>query len=690
MAGRCSPYRTGLKTPDDLAFSMTIPLLSDIVIIMGLSLVVILTFQRARMPLVLGFLLTGIIAGPHGLGLIRAVHEVEILAEVGVILLLFSIGIEFSLGSLVRIWRSVILGGALQVGLTLTATYFVSLALGRTPAESLFMGMLVSLSSTAIVLRLLQERAEIGAPHGRTSLGVLIFQDMAIVPMMLFTPLLALGGGEILTPILSLLGKGVAIVVLVLVAARWVAPWLLFQVARSRNREVFLLATAAMGLTAAWLTSMAGLSLALGAFLAGLIISESDYGAQALGEILPFKELFLSFFFVSVGMLLDLSFVARELLTVGGATLLVLFIKAALAATAVRILGFSLRTALLSGLALSQLGEFSFILSRSGIEAGLLSGDQEQLFLAVSVLTMAVTPFMIAASPGLVDGILRLPLPKALVGTALTPGGDEGEVDMESSDHLVIVGYGINGRNLARAASVAGIPFVVVETNPDTVRRERKIGIPIQYGDASHPSVLEHAGVERARVLVTAISDPGSTRRITENAKRMNPALHVLARTRSIQEVDPLFRAGADEVIPEEFETSVEILVRVLKRYLIPQLEIQEFVGELRAGGYEMFRDSAEGSVSPPGDLGFHLPDSEVATVRVGPESFLVDRSLSTIGLRAEYGVTLLAVQRDSETEPNPPATFVFRPGDLLIVFGTPQAVADAGALARGTDPWDG
>ena len=671
---------------------MTLLFLSDIAIILGLSLVVILLLQRARLPLVLGFLLTGIMAGPHGLGLVQAVHEVELLAEVGVILLLFSIGIEFSLGSLVRIWRSVVLGGALQVGLTIGVTFFLGHALGRPPREALFMGMLVSLSSTAIVLKLLQERAEIDSPHGKTALGILIFQDMAIVPMMLFTPLLVMGEGEIMDPLLALLGKAVLIVALVLVVARWVAPWVLFQVARTRSREVFLLATAAMGLTAAWLTSLAGLSLALGAFLAGLVISESEYGAQALGEILPLKELFLSFFFVSVGMLLDLSFVTLNLGTVLLSAFLVLALKAGLAALAVRLLGFSLRTALLAGLALSQVGEFSFILSRAGIQAGLLPGGQEQLFLAVSVLTMAVTPFVMAASPSLADQVLRLPLPAALFGKPMGWGGrtaDEKE-DGALTDRLVIVGYGVNGRNLARAAGVAGIPFVILETNPDQVRRERKAGIPILYGDASHPAVLESAGLERARILVTAISDPGCTRRITEAAKRMNPALHVLARTRFVEEVEPLYRAGADDVIPEEFETSVEILVRVLKRYLIPQLEIQEFVGEIRAGGYEMFRAPSAGSGSGPGALGFNFPDSEVATVRVGTESFLVGRTLAEVALRAEYGVTLLAIQREGETHPNPGAAFSFRPGDLLIVFGAPEAVADAGALARGSDPWEG
>jgi CPA2 family monovalent cation:H+ antiporter-2 len=466
-------------------------------------------------------------------------------------------------------------------------------------------------------------------------------------------------------------------------------PTLLFRVARTRNREVFLLATVGLGLASAWLTSLAGLSLALGAFLAGLIISESDYSAQALGEVLPFKQVFLSFFFVSVGMLLDLNFVVSSFVQVSLATLLVLFLKSGVAALAIRLLGFSLRTAILGGLTLGQVGEFSFILSRTGIQYGLLPGEHEQLFLAVSVLTMAATPFVIAGAPLLADRILALPVPAWLVRKA-GPGDLEPElgVDQPLSDHVVIVGYGVNGRNLARAAQVAGIPYLVLETNPDTVRRERRNGEPMAYGDATHPAILEHAGVERARILVLAISDPGASRTITQAAKRLNPGIFVLARTRYVEEVEPLYRVGADDVIPEEFETSVEILVRVLRRYLVPQVEIEEFVGDVRSRGYEMFRGIAPDSGVDPEELNMHIPDSEVATVQVGGESYLVGRTLQEVGLRAEYGVTLLLVRRAGEALSNPGAGLRFEVGDQLIVFGSPRAVADAAALARGTDTW--
>ncbi len=667
---------------------MTIPFLTDLAIILSLSLVVVLLLHGARLPMILGFLLTGVLAGPHGFGLIQGVHEVEILAEVGVILLLFTIGIEFSLRSLIRIWRGVILGGALQVTLTGLVIYLLARGFGQTIQTAVFMGLLVSLSSTAIVLKILQERAELDAPHGRTALAILIFQDMAVVPMMLFTPLLALEGGNLAGPLLTLMGRGIGIVVLVVLAARWVVPWILLQAARTQSRELFLLRTLATGLAAAWLTSWAGLSLALGAFLAGLVISESEYSAQALGEIIPFKDLFISFFFVSIGMLLDISFLFGAPLLVAATAILVLGVKAGVAGAVAVVLRFPLRTALLGGLALSQVGEFSFILSRVGLEHGLLPGDHYQLFLSVSVVTMAVTPFLIAGAPALADAALRLPLPRWLAqGRGEETDLPRGEYVEVLSDHLIVVGYGVNGRNLARAARVAGIPYAIVEANPEVARRERRAGEPILFGDATHPAVLERVSVARARILVMAISDPSSTRRITSVARRLSPGLRIVARTRYVEEMGPLYAYGANDVIPEEFETSVEIVTRVLRTYLIPRYEIELFIAEIRARGYEMFRNLAMEGQSTE-DIQLRFPDSEVATVRVWERSYLVGRSLRDVALRTEYGVTLLAIQREGKTLTNPAADTVLHEGDILIAFGRPEQVAAAAALARGTDVW--
>jgi len=654
---------------------MVMHLLSDIVIIFGLSIVVLFLFNRLRIPAIVGFLLTGVLAGPYGLGLIKAVHEVEVLAEIGVVLLLFTVGMEFSLKAVLRIKKSVLLGGSFQVLLTILGTFVLaSLQLGRTYGESLFIGFLVSLSSTAIVLKIIQGKAEIDSPHGQTSLAILIFQDLIVVPMMLFTPLLAGMGGEIGQSLLILLAKRAGVIVFVILSAKWIVPQLLYQIARTRSRELFLLTVVVLCFAIAWLTSSVGLSLALGAFLAGLIISESEYSYQALGDILPFRDVFTSFFFVSIGMLLDVVFLLENLPSVVTIILIILALKTIIAGFATVLLGFPLRTALLVGLTLAQVGEFSFILARSGVSQGFLAGDSYQLFLAVSVLTMAITPFIISAAPTLANSVMRLPIPSRLK-SGLYPL--EREKKASKNDHLVIIGFGVNGRNLSRAATATSIPHVIVEMNPETVRQERKSGKPIFYGDATQETILHHADIKAARVVVVAISDAAATRRIIEIVRRLNPKVQVIARTRFLKEVKPLYELGANEVVPEEFETSVEIFTRVLKKYLIPRDEIEKLISEVRSDGYQMLRSLSEDSVSFS-DLTLNLPGIEISTLRVCERSPVDGKSLAQVELRKRYGVSILAIRRGERVFSNPDADMQLLGNDIVVALGNPDKIAVA------------
>ncbi len=659
---------------------MEIPLLNDIVIIFGLAVAVLFICHRLHVPAVVGFLLTGIFVGPYGFGLVKAVHEVEMFAEVGIVLLLFTIGIEFSLERLLQIRKSVLLGGSLQVLLTFAATFFIAGRLfGQAFGEAVFLGFLVSLSSTAIVLKLIQERAEVDSPQGRTTLGILIFQDIIIVPMILITPLLAGATGNLGESVLVLLAKGVGIIGLVFVSAKWVVPRLLYQIARTRSQELFILSIVVICLAVAWITSSAGLSLALGAFLAGLIISESEYSHQALGNILPFRDVFTSLFFVSIGMLLDVGFLFRQPGTILLIALGILLLKSIIACFATVLLGFPLRIAILVGLALGQVGEFSFILSRTGVEHGLLAGDTYQMFLAFSVLSMAATPFIITLAPRAADVILRLPLPRRLVaGFYPVP-----EIKAETKkDHLIIIGFGVNGRNVARAARLSGIPYAVIEMNPETVRNEQAQGEPICYGDSTQEVVLEHANIREARIVVIAINDPATTRRITEIIRRLNSRVHLIVRSRYLQEMKPLYELGADEVIPEEFETSVEIFTRVLAKYLVPRDEIERLVAEIRSDGYEMFRSLSNES-SALSDLSLQLPDIEISTLRVVEGSPLVGKSLAETDLRKKYGVTVLAIRRNSKILSNPDVNMPFYDNDVLFVLGPPDRVAEVAGLSQ-------
>ncbi|MEA1908020.1 MAG: cation:proton antiporter [Euryarchaeota archaeon] len=660
---------------------MEIPLLNDIVIIFGLSIAVLFIFHLIRVPAIVGFLLTGILAGPHGLGLVHGVHEVEVLAEIGVVLLLFAIGLEFSLKRMSQIKRSILFGGSLQVLLTIVAVFFIAIKTGLASDESIFMGFLIALSSTAIVLKLIQERGEIDSPHGQATLGILLFQDIIIVPMMLFTPMLAGATGDLGESLIILVAKGTGIILLVTVGARWIVPQALYQIARTRSRELFLLSVFMICLAVVCLTSRMGLSLALGAFLAGLIISQSEYSHHALGNVLPFRDVFMSFFFVSIGMLLDVGFLFQQPGLILLIALCFLALKAIIACFVAFLLGFPLRTAVMVGLALGQVGEFSFILSRTGAEHGLLAGDAYQFFLTVSVLTMAATPFIIALAPRIADATLRLPLPEILKsGRYHIQGVDRAR----KQDHLIIIGFGVNGRNVARAAEISGIPYTILEMNPETVKTEQARGEPIYYGDATHEAVFQHADIKDARIVVIAISDPAATRRITAIARRLNPKIHIIVRTQYLQEMKPLYELGADDVIPEEFEASVEIFTRVLVKYLIPRDEIESFIAEVRSDGYEMFRSLSKEPASFPG-LKRHLPDVEIVTLRVFKRAPAVGKTLDQIGLRRKYGINLLAVRRNLQMLSNPDGDTHLCAGDLLVVIGPPDKIA--GAMDLFNDP---
>ena len=656
---------------------MEIPLLNDIVVIFALSIAVLFLCSRLSVPSIVGFILTGVLAGPHGLGLVKSVHEVQALAEVGVVLLLFAIGIEFSLKSLLQIRKSVLMGGSLQVLLTILTASLIAGQFGQPLGKSIFIGFLISLSSTAIVLRLIQERAEVDTPHGRTSLAILIFQDVIIVPMILLTPLLAGETANLGGSLLILLAKGIGIILLVIVSAKWIVPWVLYQVARTRSRELFLLSVFLICLAVAWMTSSAGLSLALGAFLAGLVISESEYGHQALGNISPFRDVFTSFFFVSIGMLFDGGFLFEHPVLIVLITVGVLALKAVLAGLSVTLLGFPVRTAILVGFALSQVGEFSFILSKTGVEHGLLQGDIYQMFLSVSVLTMAATPFVMAFAPRVADFASGLPLPVRLKSGLHPMQGIKVE---GKKDHLVIIGFGINGRNLARAAGVGNIPYVIIEMNPEVVRNERAKGEPIYYGDATQEAVLQYADIKDARIVVVAISDPAATRRITELVRRLNPNVHLIVRTRYLQEMKPLYELGANEVVPEEFETSVEIFSRVLAKYLVPRDEIERFIAEVRSDGYEMFRSLSGKPASFP-DLKPHIPGVEVSALRVDEKSPMVGKTLAQSDLRRKCGVTVVAIRRDSQVLSNPDGDMQIKAGDVLLLLGSPDRIATAACL---------
>ena len=663
---------------------MELFLLKDILIIFGLSIGVFIIFHRIQVPASVGFLITGVLAGPYGLKLIQGVHEVEILAEIGVVLLLFTIGIEFSLEKLSRMKKSVLLGGSLQVILTILITFIITRQLGFSARQSLFVGFLTSLSSTAIVLKVLQDRAEIESPHGRTSLAILIFQDIAVIPMMLLIPFLAGSSAQAFEgPIWTSILKAGGIILFVLISAHWVTPALLFQIARIRSRELFIMSVLTICFTIALLTYSLGISLALGAFLAGLIISETEYGQETLGHIIPFKDVFTSLFFVSIGMLLNIGFFIQQPFLILIIAFAIILLKTVVASLVILILGFPMKTGLLVGLSLCQIGEFSFILFMRGMQFGLLSSQYHQLFLSVSVLAMSFTPFAISIGPWFAGAVLKMPWPDILVsGFAKVRQLTETTSIRKLTDHLIIVGFGLNGRNVARAARLAGIPYVIIEMNPDTVRLEKKKNTSIFYGDATRQAVLEHANIHEARAVVVVISDPVALRSVVTLARKMNPNLFIIARTRFLTELESLYNLGADDVIPEEFETSIEIFSRILAKYLISRNEIERLIADARAEGYQMFRSLSNDPLSFR-DLKLRIPNLDISVWQTDISAPIVGQSLERIRLRSKYGLTLLAVRRGEAVIANPSADTVIQAGDQLVVLAEAPKITEACHLFR-------
>lgn len=661
--------------------------LSDLLVIFVVSITAVFVFHQLRLPLIAGFLAAGALVGPHGLNLVSDLDQVHVMAEIGVVLLLFTIGVEFSLAHLAAARSLLLIGGPLQIACVLLLSAAVGPLIGLPLREAIFWGCLFSLSSTAIVLKALADRGESDSLHGRATIGILIFQDFAVVPMMLVAPFLAGTSENAIGDVIVALATAAVLVAVIVVAARFLVPRLLAHIVRSRSRELFLLTIIVLCLGIAWLTSLTGLSLALGAFIAGLVISESEYSHQAMAEVLPLRDSFNSLFFVSIGMLMDVRVVGEHPWLLVALVATVLVGKFITAAGPMLAIGYPPRAAVLTGIALAQVGEFSFILAQEGREAGLLAGDAYQVFLAVSVITMVVTPFLIQWSPKVArrtEALQRL--------HRLFPGRTAAHVSSAESqhlrikDHVIVVGYGLNGRNLARVLHETEIPYVVLDLDGDTVQRESRSGVPIYYGDATNPRVLRRMHVEQARVIVLAVSDPFSARRAVRIARELHPALHVIVRTRYLREMEELHQLGADEVVPEEFETSIEIFSLVLRTYKMPQEVIVQKAEQVRREGYALLRRSA----LP--ELAHHLRggtfmDVEVETCRIEEDSPAAGKTLAQVSIRPRTGASVIALTRSGATESNPSELTRLEAGDVLVLLGTRDQIRRAIGLLADTKP---
>lgn len=655
--------------------SGTLHYLQSLCILLAVSAFIVFVLGKLKIPSIVGFLIAGLLMGPSGLHVIQNPKQIETLAEIGVVLLMFAIGLEFSLKNLMTLRRLVFGAGAVQALLTIGAVAVLSyLYLGQSLNRALFDGFLVSLSSTAIVLKMLLDRAEIHTSYGRSSVGMLIFQDLCVVPFMLFIPALAGTGGDGVA-IAWTAGKAILIIGAVLLAAHWAVPFLLHHVVSSRSRELFVITILVLCLGTALLTSWFGLSLALGAFLAGVVISESDYSSQAVSDILPFKESFTGLFFISVGMLLNTDVFFSNMGAVAWTVLAILLLKILTVSISAYVVGQTFSSGIQSGFYLSQIGEFSFVLAVAGVGYGLLDDRLYNIFLSASVITMIMTPFMIMAAHPASNWLSSM--------TVLHPGRKPGHAAFrkdslsEMDDHVIIVGFGLNGKNIAEVLKESSVPYVILESNSGIVRKARRQKEPIFFGDGSAIEILHKAGLEKARILVVVISDPSMTRRIVQTARQANRKLQIIVRTRLVAEVDHLLNLGADEVVPEEFETSVEIFSKVLHHYQMPANIIRDRIEDVRQHGYLAFR-----TMQLPKRFLYERPELlknvRIETYQIKEKSRAVGCSLKDLNLRAKTGGTVIGIERDGDITRMPEPSFTLNAGDVLFLVGMREDVHNA------------
>jgi CPA2 family monovalent cation:H+ antiporter-2 len=639
--------------------------LTEIVVVMAVAVAAALLLRRLAVPPVVGFILAGVAIGPAGLGLVADRDKIEVVAEVGVMLLLFMVGLKISLRDLWRMRATVLGGGGLQYFVTALATTLLAHLFGLSWPESIAWGLAVGLSSTALVIWLLEDRGETANPVGRTAIGVLLFQDLAVIPVMLALPLLAGRAGSA-RDVALIAGESVAVVAGVIVAARVVVPWLCARIVATRSRELFTLSIVLIALGTAVLLGKFGVSMALGAFIAGMVISESEYVAQIVADMTPLRDVFNSLFFVSIGMLLDLDLWLARPGLVAGLVAVVIVGKALIAALAVLPAVRSLATAAASGMALAQIGELAVVVSAEAARLGLGGETPSALFLSVTVPTMIATPFVLRAAGPLARWIeSRRPGPTPFV---------EGEDGHALEDHVVVVGFGVNGRNVTRALGALEVPHVVIDLNAAAIQEVTTGGGRAVYGDATREAVLAAAGVGRARAVIAALPDAAATRQVVAATRRLAPEITILARTRYVLEVEPLEALGADQVIPEEFETSIELTARVLQLYGASETMIRREREALRATHYGALRGMEPDDGAPTMDALRLAADLGRIEVQAGCQADSC--SLRRLGVRQRTGATVVAIDRDGTLQPNPSPDLELQPGDVLLVYGTGDQLA--------------
>ena len=661
--------------------------LTEVVFLILAAAAVAYVSQRLGLVPIVGFLLAGVAIGPNALGLVTDQALIDAAAEIGVLLLLFTIGIEFSLDKLAKIQRLIFVGGGIQVGLTTAIVTGILMAFGIGWKVGVFTGFLVALSSTAIVTKMLGDRGETGAPHGQASVGLLIFQDLAVIVMVLLVPALAPAGAS--GKAVGLLDLGIAlgtaalIIVFVLVVARRVLPPLLEHVARTCSPELFLLTVVAICLGTAYLVGLAGVSIALGAFLAGLVVSQSRFSEHAMSEILPLQILFSATFFVSVGLLLDVRYMLANLPLVLGIIAVVLVIKLGTTFVALRAVGRQAPVAAAGALWLAQVGEFSFVLERAGREAGLspagLGAEGAQAFIASTVVLMALTPIFAPQAGRLAARLRQRQEAKA---QEAAPEPDPGHfADLEN--HTIVAGYGEAARRLTRVLDGSGVPFAIVTLSPDGAREAEADGLRVLRGDYAKGHILEAVGLSRAKLLVIPDDGPQMAHRVVGVARALAPTTRIVACAPTVADAEHLEGAGADRVIATQMEAVIGLFDDILRRYQVAPAEILRHEEALRRGTYEAFDAEIMAAPAVECELDDDCFSTRTVTIREGAPA--AGRTLDSLALD-ERLIHVIEIDHEGELTREPDGAATLEVGDTVRIGGTPESFQASGDLFRTSD----
>jgi CPA2 family monovalent cation:H+ antiporter-2 len=644
----------------------------SILILLGVAVVLVAVFRYLHLPQLLAYLCAGVLVGPYGLAWIPDMQETRTLAEFGLVFLMFTIGLEFSLPKLMAM-RTIVFGlGSAQVFISCLIFGIAAWLLGVPAPGAIVIGGMLALSSTAIVMKLLVEQLEQNSRHGRHAVGVLLFQDLVVVPFLILIPALAGDAEQSVAVTLGwVLVKSLIVLVVIILAGRWLLRPLFHEVAAARQREFFMFTVLLLTLAAAWITQLAGLSLALGAFLAGMMLGETEYRHQVEGDILPFRDILLGLFFVTIGMLLDVSVVQAQWPLVLAVTVAILLFKTLLITTVGRLFGMELGVALRTGLVLSQVGEFAFALLLQANHYRLLPEPAAQITLAAIVLSMAVAPLLIRHSGWLAKHLVP--------GYTRARGSSLETIRAEARDarrHVILCGYGRSGQNLAWMLKQEHIPTLALDLDPLRVRDARDAGEPVVYGDSTRRDVIEAAGLHQAVALVVSFNDVAAALKILEITRHVRPDMPVIVRTMDDADLDRLNAAGATEVVPESLEGSLMMGSHLLLLLGVPVSRIVGHVRDVRRDRYRMLRGFFHGE-----DM-FEPKETEayqerLHSVTLPPGAKAVGQRLADIHLD-EAGVSVNAVRRGGIRGPEPGPETQLAAGDVLVLYGAPEALEEA------------